>query len=152
MKISAGILLYRNNNNNLEVLLVHPGGPLWTKKDVGAWTIPKGEINEEEDYLLAAQREFKEELGYNAPEGNYVSLGYIIQKGGKKVYAWGHEGNLDPQNIKSNMFSMEWPPRSGTQQQFKEIDKVAFFNIETAYEKINPAQKTLIEKLVTLIT
>jgi predicted NUDIX family NTP pyrophosphohydrolase len=134
----------------LEVLLVHPGGPFWAKKDLGAWTIPKGEVEPGEDQLDAARREFEEELGF-APSGEFVPLGEITQKAGKTVRAWAFEGNCDPNKIKSNSFVIEWPPRSGKQQSFPEVDSAAFFGIEEAKRKINPAQIELLSRLQGIV-
>ncbi len=144
---SAGLLLFRRQKDRLEVFLVHPGGPYWAKKDVGSWSIPKGEFDQE-DALLAARREFTEETGLPAPQGEYLPLAAIKQKGGKTVHAWAVEGEVDADNIHSNTFEMEWPPRSGKKQRFPEIDKGAWFSIQEAQEKINPGQISLIEELV----
>src|SRR5438874_474058 len=138
-KISAGLLMYRKRNAELEFLLVHPGGPFWRKKDAGAWTIPKGEIEEGEEALAAAKREFAEELGIKA-EGEFIELTPIRQKGGKSVRAWAFEGDCDSERIKSNTFTMEWPPRSGRSAEFPEVDRAGFFSLGQAREKINPAQ------------
>ena len=145
-KQSSGILLYRRKNDRLEFLLVHPGGPFWKKKDAGAWSIPKGEF-EDEDALQAAKREFEEEIGMPI-EGQMVALEPQKQKGGKLVHAWALEGDLDPQNIKSNTFEMEWPPKSGKKQQFPEIDRAEWFPAPTALQKINQAQAAFIRELI----
>lgn len=145
-KQSAGILLYRRKIDQLEILLVHPGGPFWAKKDRGAWSIPKGEY-EDEDPLAAAKREFEEETG-SPIEGETLALSQQKQKGGKLVDAWAVEGNLDPEQVRSNTFAMEWPPKSGKQQQFPEIDKAKWFPLETALEKINPGQAPFIFELI----
>ena len=145
-KESAGLLIYRKQADHFEFLLVHPGGPLWKNKDKGAWTIPKGEIQPGEDPLQAARRECEEEVGFRA-EGEFIPLTSIRQKAGKLVRAWAVEGDLDVANVKSNTFSMEWPPRSGKRQEFPEIDQVAFFQLELAREKINTAQVALLEQL-----
>jgi predicted NUDIX family NTP pyrophosphohydrolase len=147
-KLSAGLLMYRRREGRLEFLLVHPGGPFWKGKDAGAWTIPKGEIEEGEDVLATARREFEEEVGF-APEGDFIELTAIKQKGGKTVRAWAFEGNCDPEKIKSNTFTMEWPPRSGQMGTFPEVDQAAFFDLPRAKEKINPAQVLLLEELAT---
>lgn len=146
-KQSAGLLLYRMRDNNLEVLLVHPGGPFWTKKDLGAWSIPKGEFDEEEP-LPAAKREFTEETGIHAPQGEYIPLKPVQQKGGKIVHAWAVVGELDAENIHSNNFEMRWPPNSEKKQSFPEIDRAAWFSVEEARQKINPGQARLIEELL----
>ncbi len=146
-KKSAGILLYRFKGGILEVFLVHPGGPFWAKKDLGAWSIPKGEIAENEDPLDTAKREFREELGVDF-SGDLIPLTPIKQRGGKIVYAWASEGDMDPDKIKSNTFEMEWPPKSGRKREFPEIDRGEWFNISDAKRKINPAQSALIDELV----
>jgi predicted NUDIX family NTP pyrophosphohydrolase len=145
-KISAGLLLYRIRNGALEFLLVHPGGPFWKNKDAGAWTIPKGEIGNNEELLAAAVREFEEELGFK-PSGPFTELTPIKQKAGKVVHAWAFEGDCDPTQIKSNTFTMEWPPKSGKQAEFPEVDHAKFFNLGDAKAKINPAQIPLLEEL-----
>src|SRR2546422_40260 len=126
-KKSAGILLYRIKNKNPEVFLVHPGGPFWAKKDLGAWSIPKGELSDNEAPLDAAKREFKEETGMDI-NGKFIELTPVTQKGGKLVYAFALEGEIDPDEIKCNTFEMEWPPRSGKKQEFPEIDRSGWFN------------------------
>jgi predicted NUDIX family NTP pyrophosphohydrolase len=145
-KESAGILLYRRREGRLEVFLVHPGGPYWKNKDEGAWMIPKGEF-EDEDPLAAAKREFKEETGFEV-EGDFKSMEPIKQSGGKVVHAFALEGNLDPESIESNTFEMEWPPRSGKQQSFPEVDRAAWFTIEEGREKILKSQRPLLEELL----
>jgi predicted NUDIX family NTP pyrophosphohydrolase len=125
-KLSAGLLLYRIRDERLEVLLVHPGGPFWARKDLGSWTIPKGEIVPGEDPLAAAIREFEEELGF-APLGELLPLGMVNQKGGKNVHAWAFEGNCNPRALKSNTFTIEWSPRSGRMQEYPEVDRAEFF-------------------------
>ena len=144
---SAGILLYRRRNNRVELFLVHPGGPFWQKKDLGAWTIPKGEFTENEKGLKAAQREFEEETGI-ALSGNFIELTPVKQKAGKLIYAWALEGNVDPSAIVSNSFKIEWPPKSGQYREFPEIDKAEWFSEEEAKEKINPAQARLVDELL----
>lgn len=145
-RVSAGLLMYRLHDGALQVLLVHPGGPLFKNKDDGAWSIPKGEIEPDEDFLNAAKREFGEELGVT-PTGPFVALTPIKQKGGKIVHAWAFEGECDPTAIVSNLFAMEWPPRSGRRAEFPEIDRAEFFDVAAAKRKINPAQFPLIEEL-----
>jgi predicted NUDIX family NTP pyrophosphohydrolase len=145
-KVSAGLLMYRKRSGVLEVLLVHPGGPFFAKKDLGAWGIPKGEIEEGEDALAAARREFEEETGFKA-EGAVIPLAPVTQKGGKIVQAWALEGDCDPKKMKSNTFMMEWPPRSGRQQEFPEADRAGWFAINEAKQKINPAQISFLEEL-----
>jgi predicted NUDIX family NTP pyrophosphohydrolase len=145
-KISAGLVMYRARDGRLEVLLVHPGGPFWARKDHGAWFIPKGEVNLEEDQLAAAKREFEEETSVR-PEGSFLPLGSVKHKSGKTVLAWAFKGNCDTNSIKSNTFSMEWPPKSGKQRQFPEIDRAAFFTIEQAKDKIYPAEFELLNRL-----
>ena len=145
MKRSAGILLYRRAGDEVMVLLAHPGGPFWARKDEGAWTIPKGEF-ENEDALAAARREFAEETG-SVPEGEFVALTPCVQKNGKIVHAFALEGDLDVNTIKSNLFEMEWPPHSGKRSQFPEIDRAEWFTLAAAREKINPAQRALLAEL-----
>jgi predicted NUDIX family NTP pyrophosphohydrolase len=139
--------MFRRKIDNLEVLLVHPGGPFWKNKDEGAWTIPKGEAGPDEDLLTRAQIEFEEELGIK-PSGNWIPLGSIKQKGGKTVHAWGFEGDLpDSFEVKSNLFEIEWPSRSGKLTKFPEIDRAEFFPEEIARRKINPAQVPFLDRL-----
>lgn len=146
-RVSAGLLMFRRKSGAFEALLVHPGGPFFANKNEGAWTIPKGETAPGEDLLTRAQIEFEEELGIR-PAGHWIGLGSIKQKGGKTVYAWAFEGDLnDAFKLKSNSFEMEWPPRSGKMKQFPEIDRAEFFAEETARQKINPAQVTLLDRL-----
>ncbi len=149
-KLSAGLVMCRLGHGQLEVLLVHPGGPFWAKKDLGAWSIPKGEVPAGEDPLSAAKREFEEELGF-APHGEFLALGTVTQKAGKTVEAWAFEGSCDPREIRSNTFRMEWPPRSGKQQEFPEIDRAEFFRLEEATQKVNPAQVELLKRLQQVI-
>jgi predicted NUDIX family NTP pyrophosphohydrolase len=144
---SAGLLLFRGAGPGLEVLLVHPGGPFWAKREEGAWSIPKGECEEGEDPRDAAWREFGEELGSPAPEGDAFELGEVRQKAGKTVVAWAIAGDLDPEQITSNTFEMEWPPRSGRSQQFPEVDRAGWFSLPEARERINPAQVMLLDRL-----
>lgn len=144
---SAGIVLYRlGAPDGPRFLLVHPGGPYWARKDEGAWSIPKGEIEEGEDPLEAALREFEEELG-TRPDGEAIPLAPVRQKGGKTVVAWGMAGDLDPEAIRSNTFLMEWPPRSGRMQEFPEVDRAAWMDLDEARRRINPAQRALLEEL-----
>jgi predicted NUDIX family NTP pyrophosphohydrolase len=145
-KISAGLLMYRMKKQSLEVFLVHPGGPFWVKKDIGAWSIPKGLLNPNEDPLEAAQREFEEETGFSI-SGHFIPLSPVKVKSGKVIKAWALEGDCDPSEVRSNTFSMEWPPRSGKQQKFPEIDCAAWFGIEEAKKRINPGQRGLLEEL-----
>jgi predicted NUDIX family NTP pyrophosphohydrolase len=146
-KKSAGLLLFRERSNNLEVLLVHPGGPFWAKKDDGAWSIPKGEFGDGEDPLAAARREFEEELGAVA-DGEFISLDTVKQPGGKLVHAWGVRGDFDPSALRSNTFSMEWPPRSGRQREFPEVDRAGWFGIDAARTKILEGQAPLLDRLL----
>jgi len=146
-KSSAGLLLFRLASGEPEVLLVHPGGPFWAKKDEGAWSIPKGELDGEEDPWLAARREFHEETGVAPPDGEAIALEPVRQPGGKVVHAWAVEGDLDVAAIRSNQFSMEWPPRSGRRQSFPEVDRAAWFSLETARRKILKGQAALLEQL-----
>jgi len=146
-KQSAGILLYRFKNKVLEVLLAHPGGPFFAKKNMGAWTIPKGELQEGEEPLLAAKREFFEETGKEI-EGEFLSLTPITQKSGKVVFAWAVEGDFDVSILKSNGFTIEWPPKSGISREFPEIDRAQWFSVTVAQQKINPGQLPLIYELI----
>jgi predicted NUDIX family NTP pyrophosphohydrolase len=152
-KKSAGLLLFRRNSHELqlEIFLVHPGGPFWRKKDEGAWTIPKGEFAVDEDPLAAAKREFKEETGGDPPSGDYIPLKPIKQAGGKVVHAWAIEGDFDPAALQSNTFLQEWPPRSGGMQEFPEIDRADWFMPDTAKQKILAGQIPLINELMTLL-
>jgi predicted NUDIX family NTP pyrophosphohydrolase len=150
-KQSAGILLYRNINKQLEVFLVHPGGPFFKNKDDGSWSIPKGEFLDEEDALAAAKREFAEETGQKITEGDFIKLFPVKLKSGKIVHAWAIAGNIDHETIVSNLFEMEWPPKSGKQASFPEIDRAAWFDADVAKIKINPSQAALIEELVSLL-
>jgi predicted NUDIX family NTP pyrophosphohydrolase len=145
-KESAGLLMYRLRNSTLEVFLVHPGGPYWAKKDLGAWSIPKGEFEAGEDRLDAAKREFQEETGF-LPEGNFIALNPIKQPGGKLVHAWMVKGDCDAKAIVSNRFSMEWPPRSGKRQEFPEVDRAEWFTIDAAKKKILKGQVGFLEEL-----
>lgn len=149
-KQSAGILLYRKTVSGIQVFLVHPGGPFFKNKDLGAWSIPKGEFLDDEDPLAAAKREFEEETG-QAIEGNFIKLAPVVLKSGKTVHAWAVEGDIDHQTITSNLFEMEWPPKSGKKQSFPEIDRAGWFDLEEARVKINGAQVGLIEEMVTII-
>ena len=143
---SAGLLLFRREAGALLVLLAHPGGPFWRRKDLGAWSIPKGELLAGEDPEAAALREFAEELGA-APAGPLVPLGTIVQRGGKRVHAFAAEGDFDVATMRSNTFAMEWPPRSGRMQSFPEVDRAEWFAPEVAREKLLPAQAELIDRL-----
>jgi predicted NUDIX family NTP pyrophosphohydrolase len=145
-KLSAGLLLFRRIDRQLEVFLVHPGGPFWARKDDGAWSLPKGEYGQEEDALLAARREFHEETGISV-DGEFLPLGEIKQPGGKLVTAWAMEGEIDSNAVKSNLFSMEWPPKSGKTQQFPEVDRAAWFPASIARVKLLKAQVAFIDRL-----
>lgn len=153
-KHSAGILLFRRGGEGTEFLLVHPGGPFWRRKDLGAWTIPKGQIEDGEEARACAVREFEEELG-RPPEldpEQLIELGSIRQRAGKLVEAWAAEAEFDPATLASNTFSMEWPPRSGDEQEFPEVDRAEWFDLETARKKILPAQAELLDRLVKILT
>jgi predicted NUDIX family NTP pyrophosphohydrolase len=145
-KESAGILMYRYCASTLEIFLVHPGGPFWKNKDIGAWSIPKGEFDKGEDPLEAAKREFHEETGF-AVNGSFIALGPARQAGGKLVYAWATEGDCKAESIKSNSFTMEWPPRSGRRKEFPEVDRAGWFSVELAREKILKGQLMLLDEL-----
>ena len=147
-KRSAGILLYRLTGEGPEVLLVHPGGPFWARRDAGAWSIPKGEYEEGEDPRACALREFEEETGTVLPPTELIELGSVKQKGGKLVTAWAAVGDLDAAAVHSNTFTMEWPPRSGRQSEFPEIDRAGWFGPETAREKLIGAQADLLDRLL----
>jgi predicted NUDIX family NTP pyrophosphohydrolase len=150
VKTSAGLLMFRRRDGAIEVLLVHPGGPFFAKKDRGAWSIPKGEMEPDEDALKRAQIEFEEELGVKA-SGRFVELGSVKQKGGKTVYAWAVEGDLGEDfQLRSNTFDLEWPPRSGRIQQFPEVDRAEFFPIDRARELINEAQSAFLDRLLAI--
>lgn len=149
-KRSAGLLMYRRRGDQPEVLLVHMGGPYWAKRDLGAWSIPKGEFDEGEDPLEAAKREFQEETGIEA-QGDFMPLPKIRQPGGKSVFAWAFEGNCDPSQIHSNSFQMEWPPRSGKMAEFPEVDRADWFTLSEAREKILKGQRSLLESLRRLL-
>ena len=150
-KQSAGLIMFRLRGGALEVFLVHPGGPFWAKKDLGSWSIPKGEYSEGEDPLEAAKREFFEETGFVA-EGEFLELAPIRQPGGKRVRAWAFQGECDAEAVISNTFSMEWPPRSGRQAEFPEVDRAAWFGVELAREKILRGQVALLDELAALVS
>lgn len=145
--------MFRRNHreSQIEVFLVHPGGPFWRKKDEGAWTIPKGEFTDAEDALVAAKREFQEETGSEPPVGDYVALKAIKQAGGKMVHAWAIEGDFDPAGLQSNKFLQEWPPRSGRRQEFPEVDRAEWFTTDTAKRKILAGQVPLIDELLATL-
>jgi predicted NUDIX family NTP pyrophosphohydrolase len=147
VKQSAGLLLYRVREGILEVFLVHPGGPFWAKKDLGVWSIPKGEMDEGEDPLGAARREFEEETGFR-PEGAFRGLAPVRQRSGKIVRAWAVEGDCDPAAIRSNTFFLEWPPRSGRHQEYPEVDRAGWFDLDTARQKILESQRGLLDQLI----
>lgn len=149
-KTSAGILLYRGEGDSLEVLLVHPGGPFWAKKDEGAWSIPKGELEDGEESRVCALRELEEEIGSSlglVPE-QLGGLGEVRLKSGKRVHGWAAEGDFDPAILRSNTFEMEWPPRSGKEREFPEVDRAEWFSPERARLKINPAQAAFLDRLL----
>jgi predicted NUDIX family NTP pyrophosphohydrolase len=152
---SAGILLYRRagsagrrRDGQLEVLLVHPGGPFWARRDAGAWSIPKGEYGRGDDALGAARREFAEELGSPAPDAEPLDLGEVRQKSGKLVHAWAVEGDIDASTTHSNTFTLEWPLRSGRAREYPEVDRAEWFTLEAAREKINQAQAAFLDRLM----
>lgn len=148
-KQSAGLLMFRVQSGQLEVFLAHMGGPFWAGKDQGAWSIPKGEFVEGEEPFAAAQREFAEETGCR-PGGPFIPLAPITQRGGKRVHAWAVEGDCDPAQLRSNTFSMEWPPKSGRQQEFPEVDRAGWFAIPAVLEKILSGQRELVVELAKL--
>jgi predicted NUDIX family NTP pyrophosphohydrolase len=146
-KASAGLLLYRHAASGPEVMLVHPGGPYWARKDIGAWSIPTGEIDPGEEALAAAQREFGEETGATV-DGEFVPLAPVKLRSGKVIHAWAVQADFDPSGLRSNLFSMEWPPRSGEQREFPEADRAAWFGIDVARQKIHPGQAPLLDALL----
>ena len=150
-KTAAGILLYRTGLNGLEVLLAHPGGPLWARKDYGAWTIPKGQFTDGELPLDAAKREFEEEMG-SKPIGDFESLGTLKQPSGKIIHAWAARSDFDVTTVKSNLFSMEWPPRSGAMSEFPEVDRAGWFSVDEARHKILKGQQPFIDRLLALVS
>ena len=149
-KQAAGILLYRRGARGLEVLLAHPGGPLWAKKDLGAWTVPKGQFTDAESPLAAATREFEEEMG-SAPEGDFVELGSIKQPSGKIVYVFVAESDFDVTTVKSNLFELEWPPKSGQRAAFPEVDRARWFSVEEARQKILKGQEPFLDRLLAVL-
>jgi predicted NUDIX family NTP pyrophosphohydrolase len=148
---SAGLLLYRRRDGAVELLLVHPGGPLWARRDAGAWSIPKGEVGEGEEPRAVALREFEEETGHRPPRGELVALGEVRQRGGKVVTAWAAAGDLDPASIVSNTFTLEWPPRSGNRREFPEVDRAGWFDPATARGKLLAAQAELVDRLLAAL-
>jgi predicted NUDIX family NTP pyrophosphohydrolase len=149
---SAGIVLHRQGASGPEVLLVHPGGPFWAKKDLGAWSIPKGEYDDGDDPLTAALREFEEETGTRLAGDGAIELGTVVQRGGKHVTAWALAGDLDTGSLRSNTFTMEWPPGSGRRAEFPEIDRAEWFGIDEAREKLVAAQAELLDRLVERVS
>ncbi|HTO71170.1 MAG TPA: NUDIX domain-containing protein [Myxococcota bacterium] len=149
-RLSAGLLLFRRSARGLEVLLAHPGGPFFAKKDRGAWSIPKGEPAEGESLLAAAHREFREETGFEA-KGLELPLGQITQKGGKVVHAWAVRGDADPRTLRSNTFMLEWPPGSGKKREFPEVDRVGWFSLDEARKRVKEAQVPLLDALDALV-
>jgi predicted NUDIX family NTP pyrophosphohydrolase len=146
-KKSAGLLLFRETAGGLEVLLVHPGGPFWARKEIGAWSIPKGEFTDPEEPLAAAKREFEEEIGAPAA-GEFIPLEPVRQPSGKLVYAWAVRGDFDPSLLKSNSFSIEWPPKSGLQQEFPEVDRAGWFTLQAARVRILRGQAPFLDQLI----
>jgi predicted NUDIX family NTP pyrophosphohydrolase len=146
-RTSAGLMMYRRRGGKLEVLLVHPGGPFFKNKDLGTWTVPKGEPAEGEEPLATARREFQEETGIDPGDAPLIPLGEVKQKAGKVVHAWAFEGDCDIGALKCNTFKVQWPPRSGQWKSFPEVDQYGFFDLDAAREKINPAQVALLERL-----
>ena len=149
--VSAGVLLYRRSGSGLEVLLVHPGGPFWSRKDDGAWSLPKGEHGPDEEPLEAARREFREELGVDPPSDEPLPLGEVRQTGGKRVTAFAFEGDLDADAIEPGTFEMEWPPRSGRRREFPEVDRAAWFSLEEARPKLVSAQAAFLDRLQAML-
>src|SRR5687767_14793940 len=151
MKRSAALLIYKRAPDGVRVFLVHPGGPFWARKDLGAWSIPKGELGDGEDPRACALREFAEETGTHLPAGALAELGSVKLKSGKLVVAYAVEGDLDPATISSNTFELEWPPRSGRLQTFPEVDRAGWFGLDAAREKLNPAQAAFVDRLEALL-
>lgn len=149
-KQAAGILLFRHGATGVEVLLAHPGGPLWARKDAGAWTLPKGQFSDGEAPLDAAKREFEEEMG-RKPSGEFLSLGTLKQPSGKVIHAWAAESDFDCADVKSNLFSMEWPPKSGRMAEFPEVDRAGWFSIDEARAKILKGQQPFLDRLLALL-
>jgi len=149
-KQSAGLLLFRESHGAIEVLLVHPGGPFWARKDAGAWSIPKGEFDAGEEPLTAARREFEEETG-QAVTGEFIALQPVRQPSGKIVHAWAVRADFDPARLRSNTFTIEWPPKSGRSREFPEVDRAAWFTLDEARKKIQPGQRPLLDQLEALL-
>lgn len=147
-KLSAGLLLFRRTGDGIEVLIAHPGGPMWARRDEGAWSLPKGALDVDEDLLDAARREFREETGHAAPDGPSIDLGEVRMRSGKVVHAWGVEGDLDPAAIESMPFELEWPPRSGRRVTVPEIDRVAWLRPGEARRLLNAAQAAFVDRLL----
>jgi len=150
-RLSAGLLMYRRRDGGLEVFLVHPGGPWWANKDAGAWSIPKGEPNGDEELIDTARREFNEETGVAVGDAKLLPLGEVKQKAGKVVHAWAFEGDCDPDKITCNTFQVQFPPGSGQWRSFPEVDRAAFYDPATARQKINPAQAAFLDRLAQLL-
>jgi predicted NUDIX family NTP pyrophosphohydrolase len=144
--VSAGLLLFRRSAGKLELFLAHPGGPFWVAKDIGAWSIPKGVVEPDEDLLTAARREFREETGFSVA-GPFVPIGSVQQKSGKEIHAWACEGNVDASKATSNKTTIEWPPKSGRRMEIPEVDRCEWFSAEEARTKLNPAQAAFIDRL-----
>jgi predicted NUDIX family NTP pyrophosphohydrolase len=150
-KLSAGLLLYRRDGDRIEVLIAHPGGPMWSRRDAGAWSIPKGAPDGAEDLLEAARREFEEETGQVAPAGSPIDLGEVRMRSGKVVHGWAIEGDLEPAAIRSMVVEVEWPPRSGRRIEVPEIDRVAWAEPPEARERLNPAQAAFVDRLLAAL-
>jgi predicted NUDIX family NTP pyrophosphohydrolase len=150
-KLSAGLLLFRRVDDNLEVLVAHPGGPIWARRDTGAWSIPKGAPNDGEPLIEAAYREFEEETGRPAPRGDAIDLGEVRMRSGKVVHGWGVEGDLDPARIRSMLVEVEWPPRTGRLVTVPEIDRVAWVRPGEARRRLNPAQASFVDRLLQVL-
>ncbi len=151
-KRSAGLLLYRHTGGAVEVLIAHPGGPIWARRDTAAWSIPKGApLDSETDLLVAARREFEEETGHDAPHGSPIDLGEVRMRSGKTVHAWAYEGDLDPGNVQSNVVEVEWPPRTGQTVVVPEIDRVMWARPAEARRRLNPAQAEFVDRLLNAL-
>jgi predicted NUDIX family NTP pyrophosphohydrolase len=150
-KLSAGLLLYRRHGDDVQVLIAHPGGPIWSRRDAGAWSLPKGAPNEGEDLFAAARREFQEETGHRPPDGEAIDLGDVRMRSGKTVHGWGVEGSLDAATLRSMLVQVEWPPKSGRLIRVPEIDRLLWADPAEARRRLNPAQSTFVDRLLRVL-
>ena len=150
-KLSAGLLLYRRNGDDVQVLIAHPGGPIWSRRDAGAWSLPKGAPLDHEDLYDAARREFEEETGHRPPDGEAIDLGEVRMRSGKVVHGWAVEGNLDPAMLRSMLVEVEWPPKSGRLISVPEIDRVLWADPAEAHRRLNPAQSAFVDRLLVAL-